>query len=112
MARRSLTINPAVEIAEVQLGDRRLNERASVLTNALGKAPGRSLPVAAGSAAGLEAAYRFFGNDRVTLPKLLAPHVAATVERARGCDATVIVAHDTTEFRFEGETLRPRSGWH
>ncbi len=110
MARRSLTINPAVEIAEVQLGDRRLNERASVLTNALGKAPGRSLPVAAGSAAGLEAAYRFFGNDRVTLPKLLAPHVAATVERARGCDATVIVAHDTTEFRFEGETLRPGLG--
>ena len=53
----------------------------------------------------LEGAYRFLNNERVSLNAILAPHVEQTVQRCRE-RTTVVVAHDTTEFRFEGEGRR------
>jgi hypothetical protein len=93
-------------MAAVKLGDRRLEERARSLMHLLEQAPGQSLPEATRSLAALEGAYRFLRNDRVTLGKLLAPHVEATAARARAATTTVVVAHDTTEFRFEGRSER------
>lgn len=95
---------------DVVLGDRRLEERARSLVALFDRAPEKSLPKATQTAAELEGAYRFFRNHRVTLDKLLAPHVAATAERARAASSPVIVAHDTTELRFGGEAARDGLG--
>jgi hypothetical protein len=56
----------------------------------------------------LEGVYRFLGNERVTPQKILAPHVAATRERAGA--GTVIIAHDTTELGFGGLVVRDGLG--
>lgn len=66
------------------------------------EAPGASFPVAMKSTAQREALYRFLGNERVTLDRLLAGHVAQTHERARAAGEVRIV-HDTTTFRYAGE---------
>jgi hypothetical protein len=56
----------------------------------------------------LEGVYRFLGNSRVTPRSILAPHIAAT--RARAGNATIVVAHDTTELGFGGLTHREGLG--
>ena len=61
------------------------------------------------SGAELEGAYRFFQNKRVTLDRLIEPHLDATVARCR-TSTQVLVVHDTTEFRFGGDTRREGLG--
>jgi Transposase DNA-binding len=43
----------------------------------------------------LEAAYRFFGNERVTPEAILAPHLRQSAKRSSQHDH-VLVVHDTT----------------
>ncbi len=81
------------------------------LASDLAAHPGLSLAsVYAGDWAGLKAGYRFFDNPKVTPAQLLAPHRAATWERA-AAEGTVLVAQDTTYFNFtthpETTGLRP-----
>ena len=66
------------------------------MVTVLAIAPNVSLPRSFDSA-GLEGAYRFWSNVRVTPDDILGPHVEAT--RAR-CDAEseFLVVHDTTDF--------------
>jgi hypothetical protein len=90
------------EIGRANLGDPRLSLRARQMARALVEQPGVSLPRAMGNTAAREAAYRFLGNRRVTLARVIAPHVQATVERARQA-GRVLVVSDTTEFRFSTE---------
>lgn len=104
-----LAIDPKAEFSRVQLGDRRLNARLELLVSALEDAPDRSFPSATRSNAELEGAYRFFQNGRVTLDRLIEPHIEATIARAR-LVADVLVLHDTTEFRFEGTKRREGLG--
>jgi hypothetical protein len=80
------------------------------LVPALAAHPANSLPNAAGSVSALEATYRFLGNEKVTPERILAPHVAATIERALQC-RRVVIAHDTTEFIFPGKSRRAELGW-
>lgn len=105
MAPVTPTVSPREELRDVDLGDRRLNVRVGRLAAAWEAAPDRSLPEMLKTDGQLEAAYRFLNNPRVTLAKLLAPHVAATAQRAR-MGTAVAVLHDTTEFRFGGEQAR------
>jgi hypothetical protein len=102
-----VSIDPRAEFSQVRLGDRRLQARLELLVSALYDAPDRSFPSAMGSEAELEAAYRFFQNGRVTLDRLIEPHLEATAVRAR-LASDVLVLHDTTEFRFEG--MKQREG--
>jgi hypothetical protein len=104
---RPPAIDPKEEFSRVELGDRRLNARLELLVSALQDAPDRSFPSAMASNAELEGAYRFFQNGRVTLDRLIEPHIEATVRRAELARG-VLVLHDTTEFRFEG--MKPRAG--
>lgn len=90
------------EVETADLGDRRLTARLVRLAEQIARSPDQSFPKAAGSDAALEATYRFLGNDAVTPEAILAPHVAATVERCRQAEA-IFVPHDTTEFRFSTE---------
>jgi len=106
---RPPAIDPRGEFARADLGDRRLNARLDQIVAALEDAPDRSFPSATQSDAELEGAYRFFQNDRVTLDRLIEPHIAATVRRAELARG-VLVLHDTTEFRFEGMKRRDGLG--
>ena len=72
------------ELETTKLGDKRLNERFSQILEALGNRPNASIPAALGGRAELEAAYRFFDNEKVTPEKLLAPHFDATIKRCQG----------------------------
>lgn len=96
------------EVAEADLGDARLTERLGLLIDSLADRPGESFPKAL-SDAELEAAYRFFGNAKVTPDAILAPHYRQTARRAAGRH-DVLVVHDTTEFEFGGDTKREGLG--
>lgn len=90
------------EVEAAQLGDKRLTARLVRLAEQLARAPEQSFPKAAGSDAALEATYRFLGNEAVEPDAILRPHLVATTERCKAA-RTVLVAHDTTEFRFSSE---------
>ena len=90
------------------MGDERLSRRLGSLAERLAERPGESFPKALDDAE-LEAAYRFFGNARVTPEAILAPHVRQTVRRAADADRVVVI-HDTTQFEFGGQSKRPGLG--
>ncbi len=90
------------EFEGLKLGDRRREERVREIARGLGEQPSASLPLAMGSTARREGAYRCLSSRRVTLAGVIAPHVSATVERARGL-GKVLVVSDTTEFSFSSE---------
>ena len=85
--------------------DRRLQKRLEQLAVAAQARPDSGFPKMFASEAELEAFYRFIGNDRVGWEAVIYPHLQATVERC-ALHETVVVAHDTTEFRFGGRANR------
>jgi hypothetical protein len=84
------------EVGAADLGDGRLDERLVVLLSALGSRPNLSIPAACGGRAEMEAAYRFFDNDKVTFDKVLEPHMDQTVRRLADQEVALLV-QDTTE---------------
>jgi Transposase DNA-binding/Transposase DDE domain len=96
------TLDVASELSGGKFGDPRLAKRAESIARLKASQPGASLPVAMGTPASREAAYRFLSNRRVTLARVIAPHVEATVGRAREA-GRVLVISDTTEFKFSTE---------
>lgn len=97
------------EFAGSTLGDVRRHNRLRQLAEALEADPSASLPKATRTDAALEAAYRFLGNEAVTMDSILAGHYAQTAERAAS-ERCVLAVHDTTEFRFSGEGSREGLG--
>ncbi len=61
------------------------------------------------SSAELEGYYRLVNNEQVSFAPLLAAHVRATQGRMQGLER-VVVAHDTTDFRFSDEVEREGLG--
>jgi transposase-like protein/DDE family transposase len=94
----------ASEMADSNFDDERLNKRLKGIVTGLGKDPSVSLPCSFDSA-GLEGAYRFFSNQRVTPDAVLANHYAATRARCEAAGNDILIVHDTTTFsyRFDGE---------
>jgi hypothetical protein len=84
------------EMAGVDLDDARLNERVCRMLSDLGSRPTASIPAACGGRSEMEAAYRFFDNDKALPEKILEPHVARTRERA-AAQKVVLCVQDTTE---------------
>ena len=93
------------EMSGAFLGDKRLNERLEFIVDSLSARPSVGFPEVFDSDAKLEATYRFLNNDRVTPQLILAPHLQATLERARD-QGSVLVVHDSTAFVFTGEADR------
>jgi len=102
----------------VDLGDQRLDGRAAILLSALGNRPHLSIPAACGGRAEMQAAYRFFDNDKVTFEKVLAPHADRTLQRMSGQEVVLLV-QDTSEIDLTrpqqevqgvGELEGPRRG--
>lgn len=99
---------PSEELAGAELGDERLNRRLGLLADAVAEALGAGFPKALADAE-LEAAYRFFGNERVTPEAILAPHLRQSARRAVE-RSRVLVVHDTTQFEFGGQKKREGLG--
>ena len=97
------------EFEDVSLGDKRLERRLGVIAQAMESAPGDSLVEQAGDVAALEATYRFLSNERVSPEAIFEGHAAKTAARAQEHDS-VLVIHDTTEFRFGGAKERKGLG--
>ena len=96
----------STEFESVAFGDARLERRAQAAMEALARRPAIGATTAL-TPAELEGYYRFVNNERVSLAALLAAHLEATRDRIGDC-ARVVVAHDTTDFRFADE--EPRLG--
>jgi hypothetical protein len=95
------------EFADADLGDRRLNRRVVRIARSLAAAPKESIPTASDGLAETIAVYRFLDNEKVTLQKVLKPHVERTHRRMRKHRA-VLVAQDTTELDYTGCRNRNR----
>lgn len=99
----------ASEFEGAELGDRRRTQRLLEVAGVLARDPSLSFPKAMSDDAGLEGTYRLLNNPGVVASQILAPHQRATMERCAGL-GTVLVAHDTTAFGFEGESTRSGLG--
>jgi hypothetical protein len=81
------------------LGDTRLVQRLITLGRDRYSLPQASIPQTCGSRAKTKAAYRFFDNERVTLPNLLTPHIEATTKRVAS-EKIVLAIQDTTTLNY------------
>ena len=59
------------ELKDVDLQDKRLNDRMAVILDQLGGIPNASIPAASGGYAEMMAAYRFFNNEKVGFENVL-----------------------------------------
>jgi hypothetical protein len=88
------------EFGRVQFFDERLKHRLLVLAADFFAQPGELIPQASyGSAAKTKAAYRFFSNPQVEMPKLLRPHIESTLERVRA-HPVILAVQDTTTLNY------------
>ena len=84
------------EVQGAALGDQRLTKRLGKVIEELGAKPTMSVPAATFGRAEMEAAYRFFDNDKVSPEKILEPHIEATRERIAQAEVALLV-QDTTD---------------
>ena len=84
------------EMKNVDLKDKRLNDRLTAVLSQLGGHPTASVPAACGGNAEMTAAYRLFDNEKVCFDNVLEPHIEAT-RRRMAEQPVVILAQDTTE---------------
>ena len=79
------------EAALADFGDKRLDGRLVTLLSDLGSRPNLSIPAACSGRAEMKAAYGFFDNDKVTFEKVIAPHIARTMERMAQHNVVLLV---------------------
>ena len=97
------------EFEEVDLGDRRLDVRVQSMAVALALRPDRGFTSAMTRPCDAEAAYRFLRNPRVDAEAVLDPHFYKSVARIREA-GTALVIHDTSEFKYSGDSERKGLG--
>jgi hypothetical protein len=83
------------EVRDAALGDQRLTKRLGKVIEQLGAKPNMSVPAATRGRAEMEAAYRFFDNDKVSPEKILQPHIEATRERISQAPVVLLVQYTT-----------------
>lgn len=88
-------------MAELDLGDRRLEKRAEQIVNDFYAHPGAAIPQASGSKAAAQAAYEFFDNWSVSSEAIIASHGRRTLERM-AAEPVVLAVQDTTSFNHSG----------
>lgn len=87
------------QLGRADLGDPRRSKRLAKVALKLAEAPSASIPLALGTDAEVQGAYRLVNNRRVTFEAVLAPHIDAAVENAQKV-REVLLVHDTTECSF------------
>ena len=88
-----------LELEGIDLGDKRLNQRAKTLLETLAADPSASINSACDGWTDTLAAYRFFDNHHVDAEQILAPHQQATEDRIDQQEV-VLVVQDTTELDY------------
>lgn len=92
------------EFANINLGDKRLDQRAISIVQQCADKPTASFPKTFNTNAEVVGAYRFFDNENVTAQKILEPHCACSEERARHYPL-VLSLQDTTELNYNGQQI-------
>jgi len=87
------------ELRTIDMGDKRLDQRAKQLLSRFGSKPTLSIPAACNGWAETKAAYRLLDNGAVTAEKILEPHRKCTFKRVEG-EAIVLCIEDTTELDY------------
>ena len=87
------------EFDDIDLGDKRLEDRARSLLAGLASNSTASINAACDGWQESKAAYRFFDNPNVEPDQILAAHRRATIKRIQA-ESVVCVAQDTTELDF------------
>jgi|LSQX01.3.fsa_nt_gb hypothetical protein len=85
------------ETQNLDLNDKRLNERLRTVLRQLGKHPAASIPVACGGHAEMTAAYRMLDNDKVSFENVLEPHRCNSTRDRIAAQKIVLLVQDTTE---------------
>jgi hypothetical protein len=88
-----------IEFEDVELGDARLERRLWSVAEDLSRQPEYPINQASQSAAATKAAYRLFGNEKITPERILTVHRKRSVERMRN-EPTVLAIQDTSFFNF------------
>jgi hypothetical protein len=87
------------ELQGIDLGDKRLNRRSTLVMEALAANPEASVNAAGEGWGDTLAAYRLFNNSAVTPEQILRPHREATQRRM--CEhSVVLIVQDTTELDY------------
>ena len=94
----------AEEFADLDLRDKRLNDRAIKMMEDFARQPMASIPAACGGWAETQAAYRLLGNEKVHWQEILAPHWQRSEERI-ATHPVVLCLQDTTELDFHGQGI-------
>jgi hypothetical protein len=92
------------ELEDVNLIDKRLEDRFRKLLDCLSQKSSASIPAACSDRAEMVAAYRFFDNDKSDFQSVLAPHIESTYRRMAG-QQVVLLVQDTSEL----DLTRPHS---
>jgi hypothetical protein len=87
------------EFAGANLGDKRLNARIATLMSAIVNKPLATLAASLRHRSCIKAAYRFFGNKKVSKEKIFEPHVTQTAARAHEAKV-VLCIQDTTSLNY------------
>lgn len=90
----------AAEFADIAFGDERLASRFHKIAEAFLEKPSATITESTGSWAESKAAYRFFGNQKVTKGKILGPHQDKTAQRIDAYSGVVLAIQDTTFIDF------------
>jgi Transposase DNA-binding/Transposase Tn5 dimerisation domain len=95
--------------SSAELPDKRLQARlTTIIVNTI-EHPSASIPQATGSAGQAKAAYRFYGNPRVTADMLRLGFATDTAQRCLEEDV-VLAVQDTTSLNFTGLHMIPELG--
>jgi hypothetical protein len=93
------------EYSVAEFGDYRLNKRGKRLLSHFIQTPTLSIPQSCKGWSETHAAYRFFNNPKVTVERVLSPHIQATRDRMRDHEV-VLVIQDTTELDYSGRKVK------
>jgi hypothetical protein len=87
------------ELGGARLYDPRLSRRLLELARDFYGQPQAQIPQACGSEARARAAYRFMSNQRVSMDRILEPHIASTIERLQE-HKVVLAVQDTSSLNY------------
>lgn len=87
-------------IVEFKFGDKRINRRASFMSDAMAKNCAKSLPEIFTNPKDLKGAYRFFSNNLITPKKILQPHINETIKRCK-CQNVVLAIQDSSDNDYD-----------
>ncbi|MBU0581461.1 MAG: IS4 family transposase [Candidatus Margulisbacteria bacterium] len=97
------------EFEQIDLKDKRLNERLITVSEQFSSNPGAPINQACETWKDIKAAYRLFDNEKVTGNEILEPHQKRTVERMKG-QKIVLALQDTTYYNYDNHKKNKNMG--